>query len=419
VWLYAIIAATLLTGVLLYANIPGADIRRETDTVAVNEIVKQAALCWTEPEILGQTDFMYPFSVIDNDGRIRYASGGGMPENIPEAVKRAFLIMDITTGAGAVGKALIDVSPAETIKRSLDRLAAVSLISFALLCALNCAFLLALHGLLIKPFKRLEAFAHKISAGRFDEPLPMDRGNAFGLFTQSFDIMRESLFEARESQQKAERAKKELIASLSHDIKTPITSIRLISELLRAGMSDPAALDKLKTIENKADQIDRLMNDMLHSALEELGELKVAAATTDSNVLKGIFANADHLSKARIGGVPACLIEMDPARTEQVIGNIVTNSYKYSGTDIDVVFSVRDGLLQADINDYGAGVAPNDLDLITTKYYRGKNAVALNKAGEGLGLYIAGILMEKMGGGLECFNRPDGFTVRLLFKLSG
>jgi len=157
---------------------------------------------------------------------------------------------------------------------------------------------------------------------------------------------------------------------------------------------------------------------MLHSALEELGELKVTIASEDSGVLRSLLEEADNLSMVRVGVIPSCLIELDRVRMEQVIGNILANSYKYAGTNIDVDCVIRGELLQLDISDYGKGVDPEELELITTKFYRGENAKASIKEGEGLGLYIAKLLMDKMGGGLEAFNRDDGFTVRLWVRLS-
>jgi len=80
--------------------------------------------------------------------------------------------------------------------------------------------------------------------------------------------------------------------------------------------------------------------------------------------------------------------------------------------------SIVGDFLQLDISDYGPGVKPEELDLITKKYYRGELAKSSQKEGEGLGLYIAKLLMEKMGGGLEAFNRADGFTIRISLRLS-
>jgi signal transduction histidine kinase len=345
-------------------------------------------------------------------------SNRDMPDNMQSAIRQGFLPMDITIGASIVGKALIETIPDDYIAREQIKLRKAIIASFALLCAISVATSLVIYRMVVKPFERLEIFAHKISDGKFDEPLPMDRNNMFGLFTQSFDVMRDSLLKARQKQILAERAKKELIASLNHDIKTPVTSIRLTSELLQAVNTDPAIVDKLKIIEMKADQIGRLMNDMLQSALEELGELKITVTSEESGILRDMFKNADHLSKIRIGDIPSCLVELDSARMEQVVGNIIANSYKYAGTDIDVAFRICDNTMHIDINDYGKGVDSDELELICTKFYRGENARASQKEGEGLGLFISKLLMEKMRGGLQALNREDGFTVRLWIQLS-
>jgi len=392
---------------------------KEISNAAVNEITKQGALCWQDPDALDDIVFQYRFFIIDNEGTIIYSSDENLPGSLQSAIRQGFLPMDITVDSVVVGKAVIEVYPENNTEIALQKLSQATLIIFVLLCILTVSSLLILHFSVIKPFLSLEDFAHKISTGRFEEPLPMDRNNIFGLFTQSFDVMRSSLLEAQQKQHKAERAQKELIASLNHDIKTPVTSIRLTSELLQAdtGIS-PKTAEKLKLIDVKADQISRLVDDMLHSTLEEMGELKVNATGQQSSVLADIFKSADILAKTCLGEIPPCLIEIDSIRMEQVIGNVITNSYKYAQTDIDVSFMILENFLHMSINDYGNGVAPEELELICTKFYRDDNAKKLNKEGEGLGLYIARQLMEKMGGGLEPANRDDGFTVRIWIRLT-
>ena len=416
---YIVTGLTLLAGFALYASLLKVSPRPDINNPAVNEITKQTAFCWQELERLEEQSFGYRFLVFDNYGVARYASGENMPDSLPSAVRQGFLPMDITIDATIVGKALVEVYPDSVINQAQEAFSRSVLIVFLLLAALIVAAMLTLHINVVRPFWRLEAFAHKISVGKFDEPLPMDRRNVFGLFTQTFDVMRASLLEARQKQFIAERAQKELIASLNHDIKTPITSITLTSELLQARPdTSPDIVEKLRLIDAKADQISRLVNDMLHSTLEELGELKINTASHESSVLREIFKNVDLLSKTRLSDIPSCLIELDVTRMEQVIGNIVTNSYKYAATDIQVSFRIVEAFLHIEINDFGGGVAPEELELICTKFYRGENAKASHKGGEGLGLYIAKHLMEKMNGGLEASNRSDGFTIRLWIPLS-
>lgn len=419
IFLYILFAVAIIAGFILYASFMVIPERQEIDLLAVNEIVKSAEQNWHDMQKMhNMMPFTYRASIIDNSGRLIWATDREVADNLQEAVRRGYVILDIIVDGSVAGKTLIETKPDDFDKQIKVRFARLAVISVMLLCAVSAMVLIGLHISIIKPFKRLESFAHKISTGRFDEPLPMDKNNMFGLFTQSFDVMRESLLEARRRQMEAERAKKELIASISHDIKTPVTSIRLIAEFLLAINPESAVCEKLKTIEAKADQINRLINDMMHSTLEELGELKVNIKSESSETLRSLFENADSYSRVAIGHIPQCMVDLDGSRMEQVIGNIITNSYKYADTAIDIVCAVDGEYLRIDIKDYGTGVEPEAIELICTKYYRGENARASQKDGEGLGLYIAKLLMSKMGGGLEVYNRSDGFGVKLMLPLS-
>ena len=415
---YLAAGVLVVTGFLLFVSINRIPPRPQVDIVAVNSITRQAAASWGNLEQLDGMVFEYRFVVADSEGGVCYSYGENLPGSLQAALRQGFLSVDIPVPTGTGGKALIETYPKDMIDEAQRSLSGATAAAFALLCLGTAFVLLILYFHMVRPFIGLERFAHKISTGKFDEPLPMDRNNLFGLFTQSLDVMRASLLEARQKQLAAERAQKELIASLNHDIKTPVTAIKLTSELLQAAGADAAVTEKLQVIDAKADQISRLMNDMLQSTLAELGEMNVMPASHPSHALSAIIKNADTLSKARVAEIPSCSVELDIARMEQVVGNIITNSYKYAETNITVSAKVQGAFLQVDIGDFGRGVDGEELELICTKFYRGENAKARYKEGEGLGLYIAKQLMEKMGGGLEAVNREDGFTIRLWVKLS-
>lgn len=298
----------------------------------------------------------------------------------------------------------------------------------------------------------MQSFAGKIAEGKLDEPLLMEENNMFGVFTESFDIMREELNESRKREIELQRKEKELIASLSHDLKTPITGIKLTTELLEAKLQiymekadsssfleghvdgpdnqqekdfedyesrkDLDILDKLDNIYKKADQIDSLVSDLFSSTLEDLGEFKVSCKDEESVVLSDIIKKNDDKGLVVEEAIPKLLIKVDSKRMSQVIGNIITNSYKYAGTKIDVEYKVTDKYLEITIKDYGPGVSRDEVELITNKFYRGKNAEAENKEGSGLGLYIARSLMLKMNGELVCESNAEGFAVTLMIPIS-
>ena len=85
----------------------------------------------------------------------------------------------------------------------------------------------------ITPFRKMQRFAGRVAEGRLDEPLAMDRDNLFGAFSESFDIMREELSASKQRELALQKKERELVASLSHDLKTPVTGIKLAAELLQ------------------------------------------------------------------------------------------------------------------------------------------------------------------------------------------
>ena len=104
-------------------------------------------------------------------------------------------------------------------------------------------------------------------------------------------------------------------------------------------------------------------------------------------------------------------------RLNQVIDNLLSNSYKYAGTQIHISFEHSPEFLRIKIKDYGKGILEEELPHIWGKYYRGKNAEG--KEGAGLGLYLSKMFIEKMGGQIDCRNEEDGFMILLDLKLAG
>ena len=264
------------------------------------------------------------------------------------------------------------------------------------------------------PFKSLKGFAQRVAAGELDTPLAMDRRNVFGAFTESFDLMRDELSRARANERAAEQSKHELVASLSHDIKTPVSSIKAAAELMEINANEDQ-VPKLKAIQDKASQIQNLVSDLFLATLEELDSLSVNTIPTASNQLAEIIQAADYQSLASIIQLPDCLVLADPGRMAQVIDNIIANSYKYAATRIDITAEIDGNDYVMTFRDYGDGVLEEELPRLCTKYFRGK--AAEGKKGYGLGLFIAHNLITSMGGQLECMNEKPGFAVRIWLRI--
>lgn len=421
IWIFFITATLTLTGIFFSSRISQISMNEPIDMVNINRIIKTAEKNWTELEHLSMSDFSfssYEFSILDNDNQVLFSTSEKAPLSIHNAIEERQTIADIMPLNQLKGKILITTSLKESenqFKKELSQIIFMVLLVSAIFIIIHYLYL---YTSILSPFGRLQHFARNISQGKLDTPLEMDRKHIFGAFTESFDIMREELKEAQRKEQAANESKKELIVSLSHDIKTPVTSIKLISELLLVTVKDEFTKNKLNTIYIKAESIDHLITNMYQSVLKEIAEINVFLTDEASSSLSEIIKNADYYNKISIESIPQCIIRVDLLRMKQVINNIINNSYKYADTPIRISFSFIPKFLQVDIDDFGNGIKESEIAYIFQKFYRGSNADEQKKEGEGLGLFITKHLMEKMEGDIECINREDGLTVRLYIKLS-
>ena len=363
------------------------------------------------------------------------------------------LVLDFAPEGETIGKiAWSDVKTTEQSGKNTFRVAAV--IIWAIFCVLGLLLLLAVDYYLLRPNREMKAYAGEIAKGNLDVPLPIRRNNPFGNLTESFDLMREELRNSKAREAEAEKAKKELVAELAHDIKTPVATIRATCEVLElkqqrrleqlkkksdaAGVTQDAVtgkvntdavaeaedvLSKTQTIAHKADTIETLMGTVFQATLEELDRIEVNPAEESSELIEEYFRNLRNYGTILLENhIPSCLVYMDRLRMEQVIDNVVGNSRKYADTDIHVRFSEtagkgKDGAdvtyIKVRIKDDGPGAPEDELPLLTSKYYRG--STAKDKAGFGMGLYLVRSYMEKQGGGAEVYN-DEGFVVELYLK---
>ena len=287
----------------------------------------------------------------------------------------------------------------------------------------------------IRPMEGMQRYATEIAKGNLDVQLPMQKNSSYEGFIESFDQMREQLKASRMREMESEQAKRQMMAELSHDLKTPIATIQATCEVLQMQIQKKKAAggdveeiagleEKIGFITNKAGTINELVQSVLHATIDDLEEVRVNVEDLGSPMIEGFFRELTEYGQIILDNpVPECLVCMDKLRMEQVIDNIVGNSYKYAGTDIHVSFSETEDMVLADgkkhrflritIKDSGPGVPPEELSLVTEKYYRGQNAK--EQSGYGLGMYLVKWYMEKMGGGLEYYN-DNGFTVELLVR---
>ena len=266
---------------------------------------------------------------------------------------------------------------------------------------------------ILKPFRRLEKFADKIALGDFSEALDIERGNYFGKFTWAFDSMRREIIKSRSCEREALENNKTVIASLSHDLKTPVASISAYSEALVNGLysSTEEMYSYLDVISKKCEEIAKITGDMITHSIGELGALKMEPTHFD---LVQLLESA--VSESSVGGdvhfekplftAPVCA---DENRLKQLVGNLIGNAQKYAGGKMDITLTKKSRMFAVHFRDYGQGIPDSELPFVLDKFYRGSNTDG--KSGSGLGLYIVKYIAQQSGGNVVLENRDNGLEV--------
>ena len=408
----ALMLATLAAGLLFLkdAGFKGRDISVYNDWLHRMTVEYQAGIPVDQLKEKYGCDIILSTALVDGKLTKYYADGA--------------LVLDFAPAGEVIGRAVWN-DRQEAWDEQTARLRRTLIIIWGAVTISGYLLLLVIWGLVVRPIREFQHFSESVARGNLETQLPRHRLNLFGNFTESFDIMREELKNARERESRADIAKREMVAGLSHDIKTPVATIQAACEVLgEKYAADPDIRAKTDVISAKVGTINQLVNNLFHSTLEELEELPVNPEESNAKQIEGFFADMNQKGDIRLENhIPECLVYMDPVRMEQAVDNVVSNSRKYAGTAIHVSFDELDGIrdekgnitrfVRITVRDEGSGVPEDDLARITEKYFRGGNAG--RQVGYGLGMYLVKWYMEKQGGGLEYYN-DHGFVVELLLK---
>ena len=384
----------------------------KTDPVKVNECM------YSISENYGDTskyNKQLDYAVIDNNGSLLYKTRDGLSESINEAIKTRGLVLDLEVDGKPVGKVIFDYSMDEQLERVKKDIIVLFSVVGVLQIFIVVTWYIYIRKSVITPFKNLNSFAARVAEGNLDIPLTMDKGHVFGAFTESFDLMRSELKKARIAEKKASDDKKEMVAKLSHDIKTPVASIKSTSEVGMAITKEEKTKEMFGVINAKTDQIKSLVDNLFTSSVQDITEIDVNPGPQPSDVIAGLIRNSDYLKKTGDFSVPSCEVFFDKLRLQQVFDNIFMNSYKYADTAIKVNAEVSGDYLVIRISDEGPGVKEEEIPLLTEKFRRGSNAS--DKDGAGLGLFLTDYFMDKMDGKLGIRNAEPGLEVSVYIRV--
>ncbi len=305
----------------------------------------------------------------------------------------------------------------------------VIILAILMLCLL-IGFIKLLRHSIFEPISELHKATNSILMGDLQKPLTYDYDDEPGELCHDFEMMRSELLSASEQAKKLKENEKLLLACISHDLKTPLSSISGYVEGIKEGLvKDEEGIRRYSNIVmDKVTVLSKLIDDILEHSKTELNEFSIETEETYSKMyFTDIFDDVSNDVirsglKFRIEEIPDYIVNIDLKRIRQVVYNIISNSLKFTqpGGEIYVSFFTNHGYngdeLVVSIKDTGKGISASDLPFIFDKFYRGEKARTLNIAGSGLGLSIAKYIIEKHGGNIECDSVLDVGTT-IMFSL--
>jgi PAS domain S-box-containing protein len=206
------------------------------------------------------------------------------------------------------------------------------------------------------------------------------------------------------------QAKSEFVSSVSHELRIPMTSIKGYTDLLlmeAAGALNEQQIVFMQTIQNNADRLTVLVNDLLDISRIETGRMELKLLEVDMNrvagdVIAALRPRADDKGQSLTNEVPVNLppARVDPTRLTQILTNLIGNAIAYTPEKgkIRVLGRLLDGQVQLDVIDNGIGIAPTEQAKIWERFYRSEHPAVSEQLGTGLGLPIVRSLVELQGG---------------------
>lgn len=275
---------------------------------------------------------------------------------------------------------------------------------------------------ILTPFERLTDVPYELSKGNLTTPVKENKNRFFGRFVWGMDMLRENIEEQKKRELDLQRDKKMLLLSLSHDIKTPLSAIKLYAKALSKELYDSRE-KKLEIAENisaKTDEVEGYVSQIITASKEDFlsldvqnGEFYLSSLITKIkhyyteklSLIKTDFSVSDYLD---------CLLYGDLDRSVEVIQNIIENAVKYGdGKSITLHFSEEDNCILITVVNSGCTLPDTDLPHVFDSFWRGVNAQS--SAGSGLGLYISRQLMHKMNGEIFAEIKDDYMCVTAVF----
>ncbi|MBW5446751.1 GHKL domain-containing protein [Cohnella sp. CFH 77786] len=273
----------------------------------------------------------------------------------------------------------------------------------------------------------IESLAH-IAQGNFDHAVPVAQNNEVTLLAQNVNLLVERLQRSLDEERRTERSKNELVTNVSHDLRTPLTSILGYLGLIdQDRYRDEVELRQYVQIAYaKAQRLNVLINDLFEYT--RMNSASAPLRATSVNVSELVEQLLDHYRlplreagmEGRLNAGPGfrnLRVWADPVKLVRVFENLLANAMTYGkdGRIVDFIVSSENGTVLVEVVNYGEPIPESDLPRLFERFYRVDKARTSDNGGAGLGLAIAKGLVEKHGGTIRALSDENStsFQVRL------
>lgn len=263
-----------------------------------------------------------------------------------------------------------------------------------------------------QPLDTLTAGVARIRDGSLDTPIAYAEADEFKAACDAVDEMAARLKVSLEQQQAAQQQKQELIAGMSHDLKSPLTAIRAYTEGLLEGVAQDEATRQryLQTIYAKEADMETLVNRLFAFAKMDVSQYPVhLEALTLGTELKAIAEEQEDL--AITADIPEMTVMADRELLRRIAVNLLDNSRKYGGREnvhVRITAEKAGGMAAVAFTDDGVGVPQEQLSRLFDVFYRGDAARTAPGSGSGIGLAVVEKSVQEMGGSVRAENAENG-----------
>lgn len=233
------------------------------------------------------------------------------------------------------------------------------------------------------------------------------------------------LAEDRTESHRLDDMRRDFVANISHELKTPIGAVGLLAEALESASDEPEQVKRFaKRLSKESDRLARITQEII-----ELSRLQATDAVTSARVVdvdhvvamaldqNHVAADARHVRLVK-GGIKRTEVLGDETLLAVALHNLVSNAIQYSpiGSRVGIGVRTADGLVEIAVTDQGVGIPEDELDRVFERFFRGDPARSRNTGGSGLGLSIVKHVVQNHGGDIRVWSQPGNgstFTIRL------